>query len=62
MKIKARRLQQKKSKFPMTPEERDKAAVEAMSKALVEEHKRWDMPLISWKDGGIVEEWPWKES
>lgn len=30
------------------------AAAKAMSKALREEHRRWKMPLLIWKDGKVV--------
>jgi hypothetical protein len=33
--------------------ERGKAAAKAMSRELTAEHKRWNMPLLSWKDGKI---------
>ncbi len=39
---------------PLTPDERDKAAAKAMSKALLAEHKRWKMPFITWKNGKVV--------
>ncbi|MFT4177073.1 MAG: hypothetical protein QM627_10510 [Luteolibacter sp.] len=39
----------------MTPAERGLIAAKAMSKALRAEHKRWNMPLISWKDGKVIE-------
>ena len=39
---------------PMTSEERGVAAAKAMSKALIAEHKRWNMPLITWKNGKVV--------
>ncbi len=35
-------------------EARGYAAAKAMSKALRAEHKRWNMPFVSWKDGKIV--------
>jgi len=35
-------------------EERGLAAVKVMSKALKAEHKRWGMPLLTWKNGRIV--------
>jgi hypothetical protein len=41
-------------KTPLTADERDQAAAKAMSKALLAEHKRWNMPLIVWKNGKIV--------
>lgn len=41
-------------RLPVTPEERATAAAKAMSKALRAEHKRWNMPFVSWKDGKIV--------
>lgn len=30
------------------------AAAKAMSKTLREEHRRWNMPLLAWKDGKVV--------
>ena len=38
----------------LDPDERDKAAAKAMSKALLAEHKRWNMPFITWKNGKVV--------
>lgn len=35
----------------ITAVERDKAAAKAMAKELRAEHKRWNLPLLSWKDG-----------
>lgn len=46
-----------KSKISLSPtaaEERGIAAAKAMSEALLAEHKRWNMPLITWKNGKIV--------
>ena len=55
MKAKVTNTPEKVSKaLPMTPDERDRAAAKAMSKALRAEHKRWNMPFVSWKDGKIV--------
>jgi hypothetical protein len=34
--------------------ERGLAAAKAMSKELTAEHKRWNMPLLTWKDGKVV--------
>ncbi len=39
---------------PMTPVQRGQAAAKIMAKELRAEHKRWNMPLLSWKDGKIV--------
>lgn len=33
---------------------RTKAAAKTMAKELRAEHKRWNLPLLSWKDGKIV--------
>jgi|GEM_PF-2417952 len=39
---------------PLTPVERGKLAAKAMAKELVTDHKRWNLPLLSWKNGKIV--------
>ena len=39
---------------PTAADERGSAAAKAMSKALLAEHKRWNMPFITWKDGKVV--------
>ena len=54
MKAKANTTAGTKARFPTTPEERGIAAAKAMSKALLEEHKRWNMPFITWKNGKVV--------
>jgi len=54
MKAKANTDAGTKPRFPTTPEERGIAAAKAMSKALLEEHKRWNMPFITWKNGKVV--------
>lgn len=33
---------------------RSQAAAKLMAKELRAEHKRWNLPLLSWKDGKIV--------
>jgi hypothetical protein len=33
---------------------RGQAAAKLMAKELRAEHKRWNMPLLSWKDGKVV--------
>jgi hypothetical protein len=33
---------------------RSQAAAKAMAKELRAEHKRWNLPLLSWKDGKVV--------
>lgn len=33
---------------------RGQAAARAMAKELRAEHKRWNLPLLSWKDGKII--------
>jgi hypothetical protein len=33
---------------------RGEAAAKAMAKELRAEHKRWNLPLLSWKDGKVV--------
>lgn len=37
---------------------RSKAAAKIMAKELRAEHKRWNLPLLSWKNGKVVETWP----
>lgn len=37
---------------------RGQAAAKVMTKELRAEHKRWKMPLLSWKDGKVVETQP----
>jgi hypothetical protein len=37
---------------------RSKAAAKIMAKELRAEHKRWNLPLLSWKDGKVVKTWP----
>jgi hypothetical protein len=33
---------------------RSQAAAKIMTKQLRAEHKRWNMPLLTWKDGKVV--------
>jgi hypothetical protein len=33
---------------------RSHAAAKVMAKELHAEHKRWNLPLLSWKDGKVV--------
>jgi hypothetical protein len=33
---------------------RGQAAAKAMARELRAEHKRWNLPLLSWKDGKVV--------
>jgi streptomycin 6-kinase len=33
---------------------RGQAAAKAMAKDLRAEHKRWNLPLLSWKDGKVI--------
>ena len=33
---------------------RSEAAAKIMAKELRAEHKRWNMPLLTWKDGKVV--------
>ena len=33
---------------------RTQAAAKLMAKELTAEHKRWNLPLLSWKDGKVV--------
>ena len=37
---------------------RGQAAAKTMAKELHAEHKRWNLPLLSWKNGKIVESKP----
>lgn len=37
----------------LTPVQRGEAAAKLMAKRLRAEHKRWNVPLLSWKDGNI---------
>ncbi|WP_265594644.1 hypothetical protein [Haloferula sp. BvORR071] len=39
----------------VTPGQRGLLAALAMAKALEEEQKRWGLPLLTWKDGKVVE-------
>ena len=39
---------------PLTAVERGQAAAKVMAKELRAEHKRWNLPLLSWKDGKVV--------
>lgn len=39
---------------PSDPVERGLIAAKAMSKALTAEHKRWNIPLLTWKNGQVV--------
>lgn len=39
----------------LTPVQRGLLAAQAMAKALEEGHKRWGLPLLTWKDGKVVE-------
>jgi hypothetical protein len=37
---------------------RGQAAAKAMAKELRAEHKRWNLPLLTWKDGKVVSSKP----
>jgi hypothetical protein len=37
---------------------RGRAAAKAMAKELRAEHRRWNLPLLSWKDGEVVANTP----
>jgi len=39
---------------PLTPVQRGQAAAKIMAKELRAEHKRWNLPLRSWKNGKFV--------
>lgn len=38
----------------LTPVQRGQAAAKLMAKELRAEHKRWNLPLLSWKNGKVV--------
>lgn len=38
----------------MTAVQRGQAAAKAMAKELRADHKRWNLPLLSWKNGKVV--------
>jgi hypothetical protein len=38
----------------MTAVQRGQAAAKAMAKELRAEHKRWNLPLLSWKNGKVI--------
>jgi hypothetical protein len=38
-----------------TAGQRGLVAARAMAKAVEENHKRWGLPLLTWKDGKVVE-------
>ena len=42
------------AQLPPTAFQRGKAAARIMAKNLRIEHKRWNMPLLSWKDGKVI--------
>ena len=54
MKAKTKSAPEIKPSFPTTADERGAAAAKAMSEELLAEHKRWNMPFITWKDGKVV--------
>jgi hypothetical protein len=39
----------------LTAEERGLLAAKKMARDLRAEHKRWNMPLLTWKDGKVIE-------
>lgn len=39
---------------PMTAVQRAQAAAKAMAKERRAEHKRWNLPLLSWKYGKVI--------
>lgn len=43
-----------KAEAPMTAVDRGKIAVKAMTKNLTAEHKRWNMPLLVWKNDKTI--------
>lgn len=58
----AKKEKSKETTKPMTMIERGEAAAKLMAKELRAEHKRWNLPLLLWKDGKVVKSWPWKSS
>ena len=38
----------------LSPAQRGLIAAQAMAKALEAEHKRWGLPLLTWKDGKVA--------
>lgn len=54
-------IRKSKAAAPSKPEDfvsRSNAAAKLMAKEVRAEHKRWNLPLLSWKDGTVVETWP----
>jgi len=43
-----------KSNKSLSPVERGRLAAKAMAKELVTDHRRWNLPILSWKNGKIV--------
>lgn len=52
MKIKPRTS--KAEPTALTAVQRGEAAAKLMARELRAEHKRWNLPLLSWKDGKII--------
>ena len=52
--MKAKPSKTKAAPQPITAVQRGQAAAKAMAKELRAEHKRWNLPLLSWKDGKVV--------
>jgi len=45
---------EKKPVASQSPVQRGQAAAKIMARELRAEHKRWNMPLLSWKNGKVV--------
>lgn len=52
--MKSKSSETKAKPQPMTAVQRGQAAAKTMAKELRAEHKRWNLPLLSWKDGKVV--------
>ena len=52
--MKIRSSKTKADPQPITVVQRGQAAAKAMAKELRADHKRWNLPLLSWKNGKII--------
>ncbi len=52
MKTKSKKVELKPQS--LTAVQRGEAAAKIMAKEVRAEHKRWNLPLLSWKDGKVV--------
>jgi len=48
----------KKAPSPSSDPQTRRAAARAMAESLTAEQKRWNMPLLGWKDGKITKTQP----